>query len=83
MKNIKMEYNIVLSKVLCVPIDEVEQCEYKGTETWTSLSHIIIIDMLEDTFNCVFTKDEILDFKTYKDGLRFLLSKFDQDTAED
>lgn len=69
------QYKDIMCRFLSLQPDEVILAEYKGSEEWSSLNHLMIIDELEKQFNCNFSRSDILGFQTFNDGLRILKEK--------
>ncbi len=68
----KDQYDAIFMNVFGVLLSEIESCAYKETELWTSLNHIVLIDMIESTFNVSLSREDILAFKSYETGLSIL-----------
>jgi len=68
-------YNQVISETLGIPIKNLDYLSRKTCETWDSLNHMKIIFELEERFKCNLTRDDILGFITYQDGINILKSK--------
>lgn len=46
--------------------------EYSSIEEWDSVGHMILIGILEDTFEISMDMDDIIDFSSYKKGFEIL-----------
>ena len=68
-------YRGIMCDVLSLNTADVEQATYKSSENWSSLTHLILIDRLEEEFDCMFTREEILSFQSYEKGLSILKTK--------
>ena len=75
MKSGYEKYKSVMCDVLSLSPNDVEQAAYKASENWSSLTHLILIDRLEEEFGCTFTRVEIISFQSYEKGLSILREK--------
>jgi acyl carrier protein len=68
-------YNQIISETLGIPITNPDHLSRKTCETWDSLNHMKIIFELEKSFNCCLSREDILGFVTYQDGIKILQAK--------
>lgn len=52
------------------PIDK--DMDRENTEKWDSLLHLTLITGLEDEFDIMLESEDILNFRSYKDGLQIV-----------
>lgn len=46
--------------------------KYNSIKQWDSVGHMSMIGNLEDAFNITFEMDDIIDFSSYKTGMKIL-----------
>ena len=66
----------VFATALETPHAEVEMAEFKATRQWDSVGHVNLINAIEEAFEISLEPDDILDFKSFKEGLE-ILKKYD------
>ena len=49
-----------------------DQFTFKETEIWDSIVHLQLITELEDNFEIMFDTEDILNFGSYKNGMKIL-----------
>jgi acyl carrier protein len=63
-----MTLESIFTEVFSVPRDRVNDSLALGEiPSWDSMSHMILIGRVEETFRVEFTGDEIADFRTFGD----------------
>jgi acyl carrier protein len=68
-----MKLEKLISEALFVPEESLkDSTEFRGISAWDSMTHIVLITRLEESFGVQFTGDEIADMKTVGDARRFL-----------
>lgn len=68
-----MKLKQVFSEVFGIPQDSVvDDLELKSIPAWDSMTHMVLISRLEETFSVMLTGDEIADMSTVGDARRFL-----------
>lgn len=55
--------------------NEIEKLKF-GDAGWDSAGHLILITELEKAFNIIFKIEDILNFKSFKEGIN-ILKKYD------
>ena len=55
-------------------VDEAKlhQLEYQSIDEWDSVGHMTLIALLEEKFNIEMDIDDIIDFSSYKVGMKIL-----------
>ena len=72
MTNIE-KYKKTFASSLSVEIYVVkENLEYNGIPEWDSIGHMTLMSGLEEAFNISIETDDIVDFSSYKEGLKIL-----------
>ena len=66
----------VFVSALEIPLAEVETAEFKVTREWDSVGHVNLMNAIEEAFEISLEPDDILDFKSFKEGLE-ILKKYD------
>ena len=59
---------------------DVDVLEYQSIEEWDSVAHMQLMAELEDEFKVEMDIDEIIDFSSFKEGIK-ILSKYDVEIA--
>ena len=68
-----MNLKSIFAEVFAIPKESVtEALALRDIRSWDSMSHMILIARLEETFDVQFTGDEIADFRTFDDVARAL-----------
>ncbi|MCQ2224258.1 MAG: acyl carrier protein [Paludibacteraceae bacterium] len=75
MTNIE-KYNNLFCESFQLQPDEIENAEYKVTELWDSVGHMILASNIEEMFEIELDPDDILDFTSYSKGLTILTNKY-------
>ena len=52
-----------------------ENFTFSDTEEWDSITHMSLIAELEDSFDIMFDTNEILNFGSFENGIRILMTK--------
>lgn len=66
----------VFANALEIPLGEVETAEFKVTRQWDSVGHVNLMNAIEEAFEISLEPDDILDFKSFKEGLE-IMKKYD------
>ena len=59
---------------------DVDALEYQSIEEWDSVAHMQLMAELEDEFKVEMDIDDIIDFSSFKEGIK-ILSKYDVEIA--
>jgi|TARA_B110000305_G_scaffold155205_1_gene171893 acyl carrier protein len=59
---------------------DVDDLEYQSIEEWDSVAHMQLMAELEDEFKVEMDIDDIIDFSSFKEGIK-ILSKYDVEIA--
>ena len=63
-----MSFELIFTEVFAIPEDRItDALALRDIASWDSMSHMILIARLEETFSVEFTGDEIADFRSVKD----------------
>ena len=74
--NLAMTLEQVFSEVFAVPKDTVnDSLQLREVPSWDSMSHMVLIAKVEETFAVEFTGDEIADFRTVGDIAEALMRR--------
>ena len=65
----------ILSRVLGIDEDKVNEGLERGSGEWDSFNHLLLISEIEKEMNIKFTTQEIEKIKTFKDLREVVLSK--------
>lgn len=55
---------------------EVGSAAFKSTRQWDSVGHVNLMNAIEEAFGISLDPDDILDFRSFADGLK-ILEKYD------
>ena len=66
----------VFATALEIPLAEVEMAEFKVNRQWDSVGHVNLMNAVEEAFDISLEPDDILDFRSFKEGLE-ILKKYD------
>lgn len=55
-----------------IEIEKLPNLEYQSIEAWDSVGHMSLITALEEAFDIMIDSDDIIDFKSYKQGIDIL-----------
>tara|TARA_Y100000992_G_C21224015_1_gene471971 strand:- start:163 stop:405 length:243 start_codon:yes stop_codon:yes gene_type:complete len=73
MKNQNLKkYNDVFIENFEVSEDKLNKLKYESIPKWDSVGHMAMIANLEEAFDIVFEMDDIIDFSSYKTGIKLL-----------
>ena len=73
MKNQNLKkYNDVFIESFEVSEDKLNKLKYESIPKWDSVGHMAMIANLEEAFDIVFEMDDIIDFSSYKTGIKLL-----------
>ena len=71
--NNKKKYKDIFVKSLSLKNKNFnENIKYNETLEWDSMSHMILISSLQDFFRITIKPDDIIDFSSYKKGIKIL-----------
>lgn len=69
----KEKYQNVFMNVFTVNTEDLNDTfNFKNVENWDSLTHLTLINELEDAFDVMFETDDILHFGGYENGMKIL-----------
>ena len=71
MSNIK-KYNNSFCETFEVEEDVLKELEYQSIQAWDSVGHMALMASLEDSFDIEMEIDDIIDFSSYKVGMKVL-----------
>lgn len=71
-KDLSKIYDNVLMKSFEVSKNKLNKLEYESVPQWDSVGHMAMIASLEEAFDIVFEMDDIIDFSSYKAGIKLL-----------
>ena len=71
MSNIK-KYNNSFCETFEVEADGLKELEYQSIQAWDSVGHMALMASLEDSFDIEMEIDDIIDFSSYKVGMKVL-----------
>jgi acyl carrier protein len=72
MKN-KIKYKSIFVKSLSLKNKKFsENATYDDIPEWDSMSHMVLISNLENDFNINIKPNDMIDFKSYKKGIKIL-----------
>lgn len=74
--NNKKKYMDIFVKCFNVKEEDVENLAYKNCVVWDSVGHINLIDGVEEAFEIIMEPDDIIDFDSFKKGMRILSEKY-------
>ncbi len=70
------KYNAIFKKILKIKdLDKIKQANTQNTEKWDSLTHLRLIEELENIFNITFKPNEILKIISYDVGIKLIKKK--------
>ena len=73
----KEKYINAFVEGLEISAEEVtETLEYQGIPNWDSVGHMALVACLEDAFDIMMDKDDIIDLSSFKKGIE-ILKKYD------
>lgn len=71
--NNKQKYEKVFLESFSITKDKLKKdLKYNSIKQWDSVGHMSMIANLEDTFDITFEMDDIIDFSSYKTGIKIL-----------
>jgi len=72
MSNIE-KYNQAFIEIFEIePSDLTDALEYQSIKAWDSVGHMALMATLEDEFDVMLEMDDIVDFGSYKTGIKTL-----------
>lgn len=66
------KYLHAFATALDMPIENVENAEFKAVSKWDSVGHVNLMSEIEEVFDVSLEADDILDFKSYSVGKEIL-----------
>lgn len=73
----KERYNKVFANSFDLDAANIdEELQYQGIDAWDSVGHMELMAEMEDEFEIEMEADDIIDFSSYKEGMR-ILGKYD------
>lgn len=72
--NNKTKYENIFIKCFTIKKDMLKKkdIKYNTIDKWDSVGHMSMIGKLEDAFNITFEMDDIIDFSSFKKGIKIL-----------
>ena len=71
--NNKERYNKVFANSFDLDAASIdEKLQYQGIDAWDSVGHMELMAEMEDEFEIEMEADDIIDFSSYKEGMRIL-----------
>ena len=71
--NNERKYKDIFVEIFEVNEDELnENFTFKDVEIWDSLTHLSLIDLLEEQFDIMFETEDILNYGSYLNGIEIL-----------
>jgi len=71
MNNIE-KYNKSFEETFSITPDKLEDLKYNDIPEWDSIGHMTLMSSLEEVFDISLETDDIVDFSSYKAGLKIL-----------
>ena len=72
MSNLKKYDDVFIEVFEIEQADLTESLEYQSIESWDSVGHMALIAELEDMFDISMEMDDVIDFGSYKTGIKTL-----------
>ena len=66
------KYNKSFEETFSITSDKLESLKYNDIPEWDSIGHMTLMSSLEEVFNVSLETDDIVDFSSYKVGLKIL-----------
>lgn len=66
------KYNKSFEETFSITSDKLENLKYNDIPEWDSIGHMTLMSSLEEVFNVSLETDDIVDFSSYKVGLKIL-----------
>ena len=70
------KYTNAFVEALEISKDQMEGLEYQAIPEWDSVGHMSLIAAIEDAFDIMMDKDDIIDFSSYKKGQEILKDNY-------
>ena len=71
--NNKEKYDSAFITVFEIEADQLtDKLEYQSIETWDSVGHMALMAELESLFDIMLEMDDVVDFGSYKTGIKTL-----------
>ena len=71
-KNLLKKYEDVFIKSFSIEKNKLKNLKYNDIPEWDSIGHMTLMSSLEEVFNVSLETDDIVDFSSYKVGLKIL-----------
>lgn len=69
--NTTQQLHSVFSRAFEIPVEAInDQLEYQGIAEWDSMSHLVLIEELESTYNISIEMEDILDMGSIEKNKR-------------
>ncbi|MBY5354737.1 acyl carrier protein [Rhizobium leguminosarum] len=69
----KEKYDAAFIETFSIGAEELSDgLQYQSIRAWDSVGHMALIASLEDTFDIMLDMDDVVDFGSYKTGLKTL-----------
>ena len=69
----KNDYKEIFKSSLNIQDEQVtDQLKYNDIEEWDSIGHMSLVSAIEDKFKISLETDDIIDFSSYKEGIKIL-----------
>ena len=66
-------YKEIFKSSLNIQDEQVtDQLKYNDIEEWDSIGHMSLVSAIEDKFKISLETDDIIDFSSYKEGIKLL-----------
>lgn len=72
MTNIE-KYNKAFIEAFDVSGNDLKELKYMSRKEWDSIGHMLLISILEETFDIMMDTDDIIDFSSYEKGKEILI----------
>lgn len=72
MSNIEIYDSAFMEVFQIEKADLTDSLEYQSISAWDSVGHMALMAMLEDEFDIMLEMDDIVDFGSYKSGVKTL-----------
>ena len=66
-------YKEIFKTSLNIKDDQIiDELKYNDIEEWDSIGHMSLVSAIEDKFKISLERDDIIDFSSYKEGIKIL-----------
>ena len=66
------KYSKVFIKTFSIDKSKLKKLKYQSIPEWDSVGHMTMVGSLEDTFKITLDMDDIIDFSSFKKGIKIL-----------